>query len=35
VYQQLRFHFDILRFYQDFTFLIFAVWFFIMGDVFH
>jgi hypothetical protein len=24
VYQQLRFHFDILRFYQDFTFLIFA-----------
>ena len=34
VYQQLRFHFDILRFYQDFTFLIFAVWFFIMGDAF-
>jgi len=35
VYQQLRFHFDILRFYQDFTFSIFAVWFFIMGDAFH
>ena len=35
VYQKLRFHFDILRFYQDFTFLIFAVWFFIMGDAFH
>jgi hypothetical protein len=34
VYQQLRFHFDILRFYQDFTFLNFAVWFFIMGAAF-
>jgi hypothetical protein len=35
VFQQLRFHFDILRFYQDFTFLIFAVWFFIMGNAFY
>jgi hypothetical protein len=34
MYQQLRFHFDILRFYQDFTFLNFAVWFFIVGDAF-
>ena len=34
MYQQFRFHFDILRFYQDFTFLNFAVWFFIMGAAF-
>jgi hypothetical protein len=34
VYQQLRFHFDILGFYQDFTFIIFCCWFFIMGDAF-
>jgi len=32
--QQVRFHFDILRFYQDFTFLNIAGRFFIMGIAF-
>jgi len=34
MYQQLRFYFDIFRFYQDFTFLIIAGRFFIMGAAF-
>ena len=34
MYQQLRFYFDIFRYYQDFTFLIIAGRFFIMGAAF-